>query len=368
MFLSPIDRAVEANKLITDNYELDFEAAEVTITALESIRNKTQQSLFDRLSEVDSIGEYEMTLSGSYNQSLRVGISGTMCAVTPDMIRWQEELPVQYVNTELINQVVLNTGITPGQNSCYSLAVGCKLEAGILKIGVGAKFYFHGSNPIKETDFNYYYNYNKNYGENLTIPADMDVLSFNFFYYKWREDFANADYIKKGQITVLKTDNDNYILSQSNPASYLIVTRSGEVIKKNEVSYAASCRKVLTHLTDMSNYQDAIDIYEQVVAKEKEKIREERKIRINKMHIKNKGWYTIELICFKDDYNRGGHKEHWTNWRILAESEMDCYDKAVELAATKGYYWFAAPETCQIQFWGVWTDFAEECLRENGLA
>lgn len=192
MNLSPGERAVKADELIKEVFTPNCEAAEATITVLQPIRNKTQQGLFANLTSFNDVGEE--LLNGAYNQSLRVMIESTPIEVTPFMLEWDDELPFQFVNQPLTNQVVVSHGITPGRYSCYSLAVGCELEDGLLKVGIGAKFYFKGAYGIKDVDFSYYFNFNKNRGKQITIPADMDVLKFNFHCYNWQEALANGDY------------------------------------------------------------------------------------------------------------------------------------------------------------------------------
>lgn len=121
---------------------------------------------------------------------------------------------------------------------------------------------------------------------------------------------------------------------------------------------------------------DTLEEHDLIVEKEeKEKAEEAEKERaesfqkrMSEMLEENKGWYVVELPCCQQDFRKGGHKERWTNWKVLANSQMDAYNKAVDLAEEKGFFWFRDAENCQIDFYGVWTDEKEEMLREEGLA
>ncbi len=82
--------------------------------------------------------------------------------------------------------------------------------------------------------------------------------------------------------------------------------------------------------------------------------------KMNEMYQTEKGWYVVQLDTFEIDTVKGGHKARYTNWRVLANSPMDAYNKAVDCADEKGFFWHAAATSCQIDFVGEWSDLAEE--------
>lgn len=82
--------------------------------------------------------------------------------------------------------------------------------------------------------------------------------------------------------------------------------------------------------------------------------------KMNEMYEVKKGWYVVNLDCQEIDIKRGGSKFRSTNWRIMAHSEMNAYNQAVELASDKGFFAFADAERSQIDYIGEWNDVIEE--------
>lgn len=360
---TPEYRGKKADELIKNVFSHKCEAALAIITALEPIRNKTQQSLFE-LNSFDNKGE--QTLQGGYNQTLKINIELHPVKLTPEMVEWEPEHPVQFIDQILENKLVVNHSVTPFGNSCYSLAVGCILENNILKVGKNAEFYFRGANG-NSIKFDYYFRYNGNLGENVTVPADMDIFRFKFNFHNWKEYIKKGEYIKKDAVSVAKTDNGNYVLIQFNPRRAILILKSGEIVENNRAEFG-SAKHVITDQCSLLNYKEAISFYENILQKEKDEKDREFQEQMDELYKKEKGWYIVELHCFENDYRRGGHRERWTNWKILADSKIQAYNSAFKSAEEKGFFWIEEnPTKCQIEFYGFWDDLKEDILREQGL-
>jgi hypothetical protein len=210
-----------------------------------------------------------------------------------------------------------------------------------------------------------------------SVPSDLDWQVFNW-HCLWQptslqealEKFKNKDYPRINALKVCLTDAMNWVVWQeAKKVFYVVNAKTGELIaKKYDSSPSVGGNHWFrTGQTDMDNYQAAIDEYgahRDRVSAERAKIQEAK---IMAMHREERGWYVVELPCSKDDYKRGGHKEHWTNWKVLANSPMHAYNMAVEAAQREGYYWFRDADKCHIEFYGVWTDEKEQMLVEEGL-
>jgi len=107
-----------------------------------------------------------------------------------------------------------------------------------------------------------------------------------------------------------------------------------------------------------------LEAHNQVLAERKIQAEKEKneafQAKTNELYKSKKGNYVVQLDCFELNNVKGGHKARFTNWKILADSPMDAYNKAVDCAEEKGLFWMAAAEKCQIDFIGEWTDLAEE--------
>jgi len=104
--------------------------------------------------------------------------------------------------------------------------------------------------------------------------------------------------------------------------------------------------------------------HNQVLADRKAQAEKEKndafQAKMNRMYESKKGNYVVQLDCFELDNVKGGHKARFTNWKVLADSPMDAYNKAVCCAEEKRFFWCATAEKCQIDFIGEWTDLTEE--------
>lgn len=358
--LNSDDRLIKAKEFIKKQNN-SIVTAIATITALEPVNNKTKIELFECCNYFDFEGE--TVLYGKRNQSLRIKIELQNIEFNPDIVNWEKEKPFQFVNENLGLKTVVSSGVTPYGNSCVAIAVGCELKDNILLVGTGAKFYHNGK---KKVDFDYYFNFNKNHGTNVILPEDMDYLNFSFFYYQWYKDIEEGNYIKKDTVFVAKTENNNHVVFQNNPRRALVVLQNGEVLK-NDIASFGNASIFTTKYFNLDDYKLAIQEFEKDFSEKQKKAETKKQALLDELYQNNKGWYIIELPCFKEDLRRGGHKKQFTNWKILAESKMDAYNKAVQLADEKKYFWFAEAVNCQIEFYGVWTDEKEELLKEQGL-
>ena len=360
MYLTPAERTIEANKLLANTFsDTGITAAEATITPLEEIRNQTQRNLFD-ITFFDKDGD--CILYGKYNQKLNIRIDLLPVEVKPDMVQWDNEKQFIFVNEIFENQLVHRRSVTPYGSSCYSLAIGCKLEDGLLKVGKNADFRFNG----KKVSLEYYFHFNNTMGNNLTVPSDMDVLQFNFHHYQWHTLLAEGEYTRKNTVSVAKTDNNNYVLLQNNPRRAMVVLSNGDIVRNDIASYG-NARLIQTSILSLDDYADAIKEYNNIVILEQEKKEKQLQEKLSEMYAEKKGWYIVELPCFQNDFIKGGHKKRFTNWKVLANSEIHAYNTAVSSAEEKGYFWFAEPTDCQIDFFGVWNDDKEEMLMNEGL-
>lgn len=373
--ISPAERAVELTRLMDSNPDgfraalnkvMNRELIAVRATFTASPKNPTQRNLFNNLywSPIDG---GELTICGKYNQSLTIHVDLEPIQVTPDLIKWHHESAIMLTDEDLSGRAVIHHSITQAGNSCYSLACGCELRNDVLVVSKGARFIFEGSGRRKLVDANYHFEFNGANGSNITLPSDLDVMKFNFFYKDFLMEIASGNYIKNNQVFCAKTDAGNYVVYQDNPRrAKVLLLEAGDVLDKDDATWG-NARVITTPYESLDDYLLAVNHYNATVANEEAAAAASRAARLTEMNEHNKGWYIVELPCFAQDYRRGGHKERWTNWKVLADSAMAAYDKAVEMAEQKGYFWFTAPENCQITFWGVCTDFAETCLKEDGL-
>lgn len=99
-----------------------------------------------------------------------------------ELLWWGEESSIMLTDEDLSGRAVIHHSITQAGNSCYSLACGCELRDNVLVVGKGARFIFEGSGSRKEVDANYHFEFNGANGSNITLPSDLDVMEFNFFY------------------------------------------------------------------------------------------------------------------------------------------------------------------------------------------
>lgn len=81
----------------------------------------------------------------------------------------------------------------------------------------------------------------------------------------------------------------------------------------------------------------------------------------------NQGWYIVNLPCYELNYKYGGEIERSTNWRVLATSQEEAYQKATKLAKWRGMFRIAPINNCQIDYWGELNIFTEMILTEDGL-
>lgn len=245
-------------------------------------------------------------------------------------------------------------GITPSQNS-------------VCNIALNGKYYFFGNSGTREVDEAYYNRFASNI-KAFEVPVNLDPVKFPGWLalYMGNFTFTEDNYPKVEQFYSVITTNGNQIVFRNNPRQCLVLTRDGQLIRKDDAQWG-NAREYRVNVKSLEEYADAILDRQAQQQAEKDKAEAQLQAKLSEMYQPAKGWYLVELRCCKDDHKRGGHKEHWTNWKILANSQMDAYNKAVDAAEAKGYYWFAEPQQCQIDFYGVWTDETEMYLREEGL-
>lgn len=266
---------------------------------------------------------------------------------------------LQVINFEKLDQNISDSIISKnyGANDGRTIAQGCTIENEILKVGANSRFFYLNGNTIKkEIAFEEYWERIPNLFafKKIQIPSDLDVLKFNWWFYQWEKALDEGKYIKKDAVSVAKTDRGNYVVFQDHPRRAIVVLPNGKV-ERNDEAVFGNAKAEITNMFDLGKYKEAIAEFEAIILAQK--IEAERKLaeKIAEMEVENRGHYIVELPCYS-----GVSRERWTNWRILANSQIEAYNEAVKMATAKGYYGFAKAINCKIEFVGVWSDFAEQ--------
>lgn len=366
MYFLPFAEREEFLKNLTNEYLRNnpnhFKVAEIVISSNFGKREKTKSKTFNELNKLNEwqIRGKSFMRKCAYNQFLQVTIESIReVSASTDTIRfYHTQENIMFTDKEYDTTVVSNRGCVIG--------VCCYIEDDILYIGKNAQCFKNG----KEISPFVFYRELKGFrcfnGKNMTLPKDLDILRFNFNYYKSEENIATGNYIKKNEVSIAKTDKENFVLCQYNPTRRIVVLKNGEIIQKNDAEFG-NAEEIQTNYTSFDKHKEIIEYYERIMAERREEERKAKEKILSEMYAKAEGWYIIELPCYQYDHYRGGHKERWTNWKILASSKMDAYNKACEAAEKKGFYWFREAIKCQIDFFGIWTDEKEMILREEGL-